>query len=206
MPTTGGIRTQGRSARVVADVLSATLKLLGRDGYAGLRVDTIAETSGVNKTTIYRRWPEKADLVAAAIRSLYVDHSIPNTGDLIADLTASFTRDVARAQTDEVRGVMRMITVEHGDPEVEALIVDIRARHGAPRRARLEAAIAAGELPRDIDVEKLLIALSGAVFARVKHNWEIVTPDYVAFVVRLLVTGARHGGATLDRRKPKSTR
>ena len=62
---TEGIRSRGRSARVVQEVLTATAEELGRSGYAALRIEDVAERAGVNKTTIYRRWPTKAALVKA---------------------------------------------------------------------------------------------------------------------------------------------
>src|SRR6187455_1103921 len=80
-------RTGGRSARVVSEVLSATLEAFAEQGYAGLSVEAVALRAGVNKTTIYRRWPTKADLVGAALVSLRDDDpEPPNTGSLRDDL------------------------------------------------------------------------------------------------------------------------
>ena len=70
-------RVGGRSARVVADVLRVTLELIGEHGFAGLRVEDVAARAGVNKTTIYRRWPTRADLVVAAL----IELATPPTGD-----------------------------------------------------------------------------------------------------------------------------
>ena len=63
-------RVGGRSARVVADVLRTTLEIIGEHGFAGLRVEDVAARAGVNKTTIYRRWPTRGDLVIAALTEL----------------------------------------------------------------------------------------------------------------------------------------
>ena len=62
-------RTRGRPRRAGADeaILRATRELLGKDGYAAFNVDVVAERTGIAKTTIYRRWPTKGALVAAAI-------------------------------------------------------------------------------------------------------------------------------------------
>ena len=54
----------------MSTVLRTTLEVLGQQGYAGLRVEDVAAGAGVNKTTIYRRWPTRADLVIAALTSL----------------------------------------------------------------------------------------------------------------------------------------
>ena len=66
---TEGVRVKGRAARVVSDVLIATAEELTRVGYAAFRVEDVAARSGVNKTTIYRRWPTKPELVTAAVRT-----------------------------------------------------------------------------------------------------------------------------------------
>lgn len=65
-------RSRGRPRREGADeeILAVTLELLREKGYRELTVDAVAERAGVAKTTVYRRWPSKGDLVAAAIAPL----------------------------------------------------------------------------------------------------------------------------------------
>jgi AcrR family transcriptional regulator len=62
-------RTRGRPRREGADeeILRATRDLLDEGGYAAFNVDVVAERTGIAKTTIYRRWPTKGALVAAAV-------------------------------------------------------------------------------------------------------------------------------------------
>jgi AcrR family transcriptional regulator len=62
-------RSRGRPRREGADeeILRATRDLLDEEGYAAFNVDVVAERTGIAKTTIYRRWPTKGALVAAAI-------------------------------------------------------------------------------------------------------------------------------------------
>src|SRR5688572_4371387 len=86
---TAGVRVRGRAADVVERVLTATGEELSRAGYAALRVEDVAARSGVNKTTIYRRWPNKAELVAAALREMTTQPAAIDTGSLRDDLRAS---------------------------------------------------------------------------------------------------------------------
>src|SRR6266487_2194893 len=81
-----GTRPGGRSRRVVDEILRATAEELSTSGYAGLRIEDVAARSGVNKTTIYRRWPRKSDLVSAALLHLWADEAPPDTGSLREDL------------------------------------------------------------------------------------------------------------------------
>src|SRR5687767_7075744 len=76
-----------RNAGVDGDLLDATIDLVRSVGYRGLRVDDVAARCGVAKSTIYRRWPSKAALVAAAVDRLYLGRVIvPDTGSLRSDL------------------------------------------------------------------------------------------------------------------------
>src|SRR5262249_42882867 len=65
-PTTreapGRARPGGRSARVRAAVLAATLELLAERGYEQMELPEVARRAGVNVTTVYRRWGSKARL------------------------------------------------------------------------------------------------------------------------------------------------
>ncbi|MEO6954985.1 MAG: TetR/AcrR family transcriptional regulator [Polyangia bacterium] len=187
----GGIRTGGRSARVVDDVLTATAEQLGRVGYGALRVEEVATQSGVNKTTIYRRWPTKSLLVAAALRQHQVIKAAPDTGDLVRDLVTMFEESVCAFNSDVMRGVMRMIQTERGDPDVDAIVKELKDRSAAIRRPRLDVAVKRGELPKKADALFVLQLISSAIYSRVVNFSEPVTPEYIAECVRIIVAGAR---------------
>ncbi|WP_262401557.1 TetR/AcrR family transcriptional regulator [Actinomadura sp. CNU-125] len=75
--------------RRAQDVFTATLELLAARGFDGLTIEGVAERCGVNKTTIYRWWPSKAALVAAALaEGAELDLDVPDTGTLRGDLAA----------------------------------------------------------------------------------------------------------------------
>ncbi|MFD0901723.1 TetR/AcrR family transcriptional regulator [Actinomadura sediminis] len=64
----------GQVLRRAQDVFTATLDLLTARGFDGPTIEGVAERCGVNKTTIYRWWPSKAALVAAAhARTFFAD-------------------------------------------------------------------------------------------------------------------------------------
>src|SRR5512138_1266815 len=80
-------RTGGRSARVVNDVLEATLDVLARDGIVSLSFESVAELAGVSRTTVYRRWPTREDLVRAAlVRLAELQPVARDTGTVRGDL------------------------------------------------------------------------------------------------------------------------
>ena len=54
-----------------------------------MSIESVAERAGVGKTTIYRRWRSKEELVVATIDTLYEGMNVPDTGDVRADLTSA---------------------------------------------------------------------------------------------------------------------
>ena len=197
---TEGVRTQGRSARVVGDVLVATAEELGRAGYAALRVDDIAARSGVNKTTIYRRWPTKVDLVTAALSALSDVPEAPETGSLREDLLAMLRVARAGASSPLKQGVFRAILLEQTHPEVDAVTRTLRNEHLAPRKLVVERAIRRGELSREIDVVLLLELVFGPVMRRLMITKEPVDEAFMQYVVDVVLAGAR---AVATARRPK---
>ncbi|MBX7452834.1 MULTISPECIES: TetR/AcrR family transcriptional regulator [Mycobacteriaceae] len=71
------------------ELLTITLDLLRQHGYDRLSVEAVAVQAKASKSTVYRRWPTKADLVLAAfIEGTRVSAVPPRTGSLRGDLLA----------------------------------------------------------------------------------------------------------------------
>src|SRR5471030_1961694 len=66
----------------------AALKLLAEIGYDRLTIDSVAARARASKTTIYRRWSGKAELVVDALNCLKGSPPVPDTGTLAGDLAA----------------------------------------------------------------------------------------------------------------------
>jgi AcrR family transcriptional regulator len=95
-------RPGGRTQRTRTAVLDATFAITSEAGYAGLSIESIAERSGVHKTTIYRRWGSVDavlfDAIMARARSAI---PLEATGDARIDLI-SMARSVADNLEDPV--------------------------------------------------------------------------------------------------------
>ena len=155
---TGHARTGGRAAQVVDKVMRATLRELGHVGYAALRVEDVAARSGVNKTTVYRRWPTKAELVAAALEREMRALPPVDTGSLRGDLRTSLLSVVQMGPT--ARGLLRVVLAERTEPAVDAITRRLRDEL---RRARIEMVkrgIERGELARGVDPELVVDLIS----------------------------------------------
>jgi AcrR family transcriptional regulator len=181
----------------------ATAAELGRVGYEALRVEDVAAQAGVNKTTIYRRWPSKADLVAAALRAVNEPSGdLPDRGSVDLDLLELLEEKVARASTCEGQSIHRMILQEMDHPEVASITRALRTEWRAPWIAVIERAVARGELPEGSDPELMADMITGPVFQKLTRQREAVDAAYLARVVDMVVLGAKSGGAVRSPRRP----
>ena len=88
-----------RDELIDAHLLEVTRRHLAEYGYAAMSLVAIAEEAGTTRPTIYRRWPTKADLAAAAVAALADASTPPVSDDPYADLCAeltSFRRGISR--------------------------------------------------------------------------------------------------------------
>lgn len=184
-------KTQARGSPVVARVLRATIEELGRIGYGALSIEDVANRAGVNKTTVYRRWPTKAELVRAALRSMG-DESVceASTGSLRGDLLAVGRSIIAFAESSEGRSILRMLLAERMEPELAEIAASLRREREANPRALVDEAVARGELARSTDALLLMEALFGSIVQRLFISHEPVNEAFLERIVDLLLCGA----------------
>lgn len=155
---------QVRGRALERKVMAATYAELARVGYDKLSFEQVAEVAGVNRTTLYRRWATRRELVQAALADdLSRIPDFPDTGSFRQDLLAGLRifRDLAR---DPATGaVMRMLCGGQLHPDI-AEFVDRISREKSKRWEELyEKAIARGELPARTDVHLFGVMAAGAV-------------------------------------------
>lgn len=179
-------RPGGRSARVVSSVHTATLELLEEGGFENLQLPEVAERAKVNRTTVYRRWPTRVDLVVDLLYS-FTDVNVPDpdTGSFEEDLVALLTEVADALSSRALRSLVRSTTEA---AENDAQIRD--AQHAFwERRFRLsgtivERAIARRELAPDTDPRLLLELASGPVYFRALLTTDPVDDNYIALITR----------------------
>jgi AcrR family transcriptional regulator len=192
---TEGVRTRGRSARVVGAVLRATAEELGRAGYAALRVEDVAARSRVNKTTIYRRWPTKVDLVTAAIRHFADSPPPPDTGSVRDDLILLLKHTAKKTQTPLGRGIVRTIQLERAHPDVDLVTRQMAAEHLRIRCLVVERGVLRGELPPGTDADLVVELTFAPVIRRVIAAHRPVDDAFIEAAVDVVLSGARSGAA-----------
>ena len=152
-------RGRPRSREAHRAILTAALELLGELGFRGLTIEGVADRAGVGKTTIYRRWPSKTELVAEAIGQIRPPSAPPDSGTLEGDLLG-FVR-LQQERVGSTPGLRRLIPVllteATQDPTFLTLVTDGVIE---PIRDVLQELVARGiergELRPDVDVEALV--------------------------------------------------
>lgn len=181
---TGNVRTRGRAALVVEGVLHATLQELTRVGYANLRVEDVAERAGVHKTTVYRRWPTKAELVGAAIRQLQLPPI--DTGTVRGDLVASLLQVSDLSPLE--RGLARVVLAERTEPDLDALTRKLRKGFRRARMAMVERGVERGELPKGVDAALLVDLVTSPVQQALLFD-ERIRPRQIERIVDVALAG-----------------
>jgi AcrR family transcriptional regulator len=185
---------QLRGDAVVKAVLDATLTLLAEVGFARLSIPDVAVAANVNKTSIYRRWPTKAELVrdALGVAMSHADQA-PDTGSLRGDLIALARTVGAFMQSPVGKAVVRIMLAEGGNPEVRALgSTAYQALGPQGPQVVVMRAIERGEWSRTTDPSLLLFTLAGAIMHRVLVEQREVPDKYIKQLVDLVLQGARH--------------
>ena len=188
---TAGVQQAGRAKRVVDNVMEATRIELSRVGYAALRVEDVASEAGVNKTTIYRRWPTKADLVRDAILQFQIRGDVlPDTGNLKSDLLAYFKEMLKMSKNDMWRGVLTTLT-NRTDPAIDQLAHELRREEQARRTNVVQRAIDRGELPKAVDPALIAEMIAAPIMRGLLTFNDKVTARHVESVIDTVLAGAR---------------
>ncbi len=156
-----------RRPELDAQILDATVEVLVRVGYLDLRVDDVADRVGIAKSTIYRRWPSKARLVAAAIERLYLGRvTVPDTGDLRSDLIALLDNSFDLIIAGHGRVIPDLIRESGRTPELIGLITETMQARRRFYTQVLNRAIARGDIPPEVDTELAIDLLWGPLWVR----------------------------------------
>ena len=166
----GTVRPGGRTSQVRSAVLGASLSVLAELGYSDLSIERIAEQSGVNKSTIYRRWQTKEAVLAAAVDEVAADvFPLPATGSIEEDLR-SFGRLLVDFLTNDSSAVAGTVRALFSDAAREPQIAELKRKFFASRHreaaSMVDAAIKQGELPAHTDSRELVGLVAAPIYYR----------------------------------------
>jgi AcrR family transcriptional regulator len=189
-----GANVDPRVTRTRATVLSAAIDLLAERGYSGFSVERVVERSGVAKTTLYRHWRTRNDLLAAAIAELRGGGPLPDTGSVRQDLLDLLARWVQAARTRQWNRCMpALVEAAAYNPELAEMIASLTSQMLGQIETLLRRGIERGELRQDLDPLLAASALIGPIVFRRLLLHEAPTIQRVSAVIDLLLQGIAIG-------------
>jgi AcrR family transcriptional regulator len=187
-----------RSAAADTAILAATREALVELGWSKLTLGDVATRAGVAKTTLYRRWAGKNELVVDAVAELFDELELPDRGTLAADIEVVVLQFAAILARPEAKsGLMSVVAESMRDDalreRIRASIVERQKLLVLEGRARAQQR---GELPRETDPEAaartadlIFDVIAGAVVHRALVSAEPVDTDWARAFTGLLLNG-----------------
>ncbi|MEU6012806.1 TetR/AcrR family transcriptional regulator [Streptomyces sp. NPDC047515] len=187
-----------RSAAADEAILEATRASLVDLGWSKLTMGDVATRAGVAKTTLYRRWAGKNELVVDAVAVLFDELELPDLGSLSADVQAVVLQFAALLERPETRTALMAVVAESTRDEalrtrIRDSIVDRQKRLVLQGRQRAQER---GELPVEQNeavaattADLIFDVIAGAVVHRVLVSAEPVDTDWARRFTVLLLAG-----------------
>jgi len=180
-----------RDERIDTEVVCAVLNALKKGGYRSVTIDGIAREVGRARTSIYRRWPSKRNLVAYAVVNEMGDRPSADTGSIRGDLESVVTT-LVRAFAGPLGSALPGLVGDMAqDAELaESIRQQVLAVRRQSMRAALERARKRGEVRAGLDTELILDMLTGPFYLRALLGHEPITREMpgkvVSYVLRII--------------------
>ncbi|BAG18948.1 TetR/AcrR family transcriptional regulator [Streptomyces griseus] len=187
-----------RSTAADAAILEATRASLVDLGWSKLTMSDVANRAGVAKTTLYRRWAGKNELVVDAVAVLFDELELPDRGSLAADVQGVVLQFAALLERPEARTALMAVVAESTRDDslrlrIRSAIVDRQKRLVLLGRERAQAR---GELRYEDDssaaarnADLIFDVIAGAVVHRTLVSAEPVDSAWASGFTSLLLLG-----------------
>ncbi|AEV71473.1 transcriptional regulator, tetR family [Mycolicibacterium rhodesiae NBB3] len=175
-------------ADVDEGITDATLALLRAKGPKSVTVEAVSARSGIAKTTIYRRYRDRRDMLSAALSRVTTPEPLPADAEA-ADRLRWLIQEAVKT-LDVGIGIGGLAsTLTDDDPDFTKLFRRILARQRRELESVIDAAKAEGSFRADVDGATLIDAIVGAHIAerartgRVATGWDARLFDLFAPIV-----------------------
>ncbi|MGN9794808.1 TetR/AcrR family transcriptional regulator [Streptomyces sp. NPDC054847] len=187
-----------RSAEADTAILEATRASLVELGWSKLTMGDVATRAGVAKTTLYRRWANKNELVVDAVAVLFDELELADRGSLVADVEGVVLQFAELLGQPETKTALMGVVAESTCDEalrtrIRSAIVERQKRLVVEGRERAQAR---GELPYEADPEAearntdlIFDVVAGAVVHRALVSAQPVDAEWARRFTSLLVSG-----------------
>jgi AcrR family transcriptional regulator len=169
-----------RSKRLV---LATTHELLTQSGLSGVSVDEVSRRSGVAKTTIYRHWPSRHDLLMDACRHLSARPQAPDTGSLAGDLELLAVMVAGRLRQAWASVLPSILDAAERDKNLAQLYAQIHSDMRSAFIVVIERARERGEVPQRENASEVVASVLGPLFYRRWFSRETLDESFAKGVV-----------------------
>ena len=184
-------RGPGRPRSIEADraIVGAIVDLLVECGYREVTVEAVAARAGVAKTTIYRRWPSKADMVVEAVTACkkYCPVADCSTDTVVCALVSM----LSAFSSSRVARILTGLAVEmvHNEELARAVREGLLGPSREAVVSVLRRGVETGEVRPEADLQLVSDLLVGPLFFRMLFNGGPIDPDLAAETVELVLRG-----------------
>lgn len=180
-------RPGGRTADTTRRIHDAVLELIVAGGEERCTFQSVARRAGVERSTLYRRYPSRWAMMSEAFAAAYADDlSFEPTGSFRGDLICHLSR-VAHTLSSPLGTAMlaagAVARMDPGSRQAAGGFWEFRKRQQEPF---VRAAIERGELPADVRLDELFAAADGPLYFRlliiaapIDRQWVERTVDQV---------------------------
>lgn len=150
-----------RDTAVTQRIVRRCWEIIAAGGIDAVDIEALAAEIGCAKTTIYRRWPTKNDLIVAAIEDGLEFGAVPDAGDVTEDLV-----EFAMVNVRNYSSRFSVFTLAAHSEVTRSLWDRIFAAREAVAVGIMTRGIDRGQLPSDTDAIAVVDLLSGFVSFR----------------------------------------
>lgn len=156
-----------RSEAARQKMLDAATELALAVGVRAFTIEEVARRSGVAKTTIYRHFSSKNQLIIAALDGITPVPEIPDTGVLHDDLVIFLGNVLPIFASTQLRVLFLDVAAASVlDPELQSLQGTMMAGRGRALATIVERAKQRGEMPASMSMDLALELIEGPMIVR----------------------------------------
>lgn len=183
MHTNSRRRPGGRTAETTRKVHAAIIELLIEGGTQACTIKAVAERAGIERSTLYRRFPHKWDAIVDALMKRAADEIMPDLGNSFAeDLTSVLRKLVAVLETPLGPAVLA-VAAELRSNDASGLPASYFEQRMEQLAPMFGAAIARGELAPDVDRQTLFSLAAGPIYFGMFIVGRTIDDDFVQMIV-----------------------
>ena len=194
MPETSSGRGRPRRPETDERIVAAAEALVHERGPAGLTFEAVAARSGVARTTIYRRYHDRRELLAAALAHV-VQRPLPPPGLPVEDTLRMLADEMAELLDHTVGRGGAAALLTGTDPEYSAVVRGLVEERLRALGELVAPHVRQGHLSRQVDPDVLVGMLLGAYLGEVLRHGD-PREGWLDGTVGLLTGSVTDGGRT----------